>query len=73
MEYQGQLDREGKILYVSIAEEYYTNKGKLEGKLEGQIHLALNQPFLKSSPFKPLVINQDFFKSDISYGLGGNE
>jgi anaerobic selenocysteine-containing dehydrogenase len=34
IEYQGQLDRDGKILYVSIAEEYYTNKGKLEGQIE---------------------------------------
>jgi hypothetical protein len=29
-EYQEQLDKEGKIVYVSIAEEYYTEKGKLE-------------------------------------------
>ncbi|MDR1508046.1 MAG: hypothetical protein LBS53_00225, partial [Synergistaceae bacterium] len=33
-EYQEQLDKEGKIVYVSIAEEYYTEKGKLEGRLE---------------------------------------
>jgi predicted transposase/invertase (TIGR01784 family) len=33
-EYQEQLDKEGKIVYVSIAEEYYTEKGIEKGKLE---------------------------------------
>jgi predicted transposase/invertase (TIGR01784 family) len=32
--YQEQLDREGKIVYVSIAEEYYTEKGIEKGKIE---------------------------------------
>jgi predicted transposase/invertase (TIGR01784 family) len=53
-EYQEQLDREGKIVYVSIAEEYYTKKGiekgiekgklegKLEGRLEGKLEVARN-------------------------------
>jgi hypothetical protein len=33
-EYQEQLDKEGKIVYVSIAEEYYTKVGIEKGKLE---------------------------------------
>ncbi|MDR0649460.1 MAG: hypothetical protein LBF92_09020, partial [Synergistaceae bacterium] len=53
-EYQGQLEREGKIVYVSIAEEYYTKvgiekgieqgieKGKIEGKLEVARNLLAN-------------------------------
>jgi predicted transposase/invertase (TIGR01784 family) len=34
-EYLEQLDREGKIVYVSIAEEYYTQQGIETGRLEG--------------------------------------
>jgi predicted transposase/invertase (TIGR01784 family) len=35
-EYQRQLDKEGKVVYISIAEEYYTAKGRQEGKEEGK-------------------------------------
>ncbi|MDR3076965.1 MAG: hypothetical protein LBU26_06655 [Synergistaceae bacterium] len=34
-EYQEQLDREGKIVYVSVAEEYYTAKGIEKGIEKG--------------------------------------
>jgi hypothetical protein len=34
-EYQEQLDKEGKIMYVSVAEEYYTAKGIEKGIAEG--------------------------------------
>jgi hypothetical protein len=54
IEYLEQLDREGKIVYVTMAEEYYTKKGiekgiekgrlegKLEGRLEGKLEVARN-------------------------------
>jgi predicted transposase YdaD len=41
-EYQEQLDREGKIVYVSIAEEYYTQKGIEKGRLEVARNLLAN-------------------------------
>jgi predicted transposase/invertase (TIGR01784 family) len=41
-EYQEQLDKEGKIVYVSIAEEYYTKKGIEKGRLEGKLEVARN-------------------------------
>jgi hypothetical protein len=34
-EYQEQLDKEGKIVYVSVAEEYYTQKGLERGIVQG--------------------------------------
>ena len=37
IKYQEQLDKEGKMMYVSIAEEYFTKKGREEGKIEGEI------------------------------------
>ena len=41
-EYQEQLDREGKIVYVSIAEEYYTEKGIEKGIEKGKLEVARN-------------------------------
>jgi predicted transposase/invertase (TIGR01784 family) len=45
-EYQEQLDKEGKIMYVSIAERHYTKKGieqgMEKGRLEGKLELARN-------------------------------
>ncbi|MDR1651363.1 MAG: hypothetical protein LBR87_06225 [Synergistaceae bacterium] len=40
--YLEQLDREGKIVYVSIAEEYYTKKGIEKGIEEGRLEVARN-------------------------------
>jgi predicted transposase/invertase (TIGR01784 family) len=34
-EYQEQLDKGGKIVYISIAEEYYTEKGIEKGIAQG--------------------------------------
>ena len=42
MEYQEQLDKEGKMMYVSIAEEYFTKKGIEKGMIEGKIEVARN-------------------------------
>jgi hypothetical protein len=41
-EYLEQLDREGKIVYVTMAEEYYTKKGVEKGKLEVARNLLAN-------------------------------
>ena len=37
VKYQEELEKEGKIMYVSLAEQAYWEKGKSEGKLEGKL------------------------------------
>jgi hypothetical protein len=39
-EYQEQLDKEGKIVYISVAEEYYTEKGIEKGIEKGKEDMA---------------------------------
>jgi predicted transposase/invertase (TIGR01784 family) len=40
IEYLEQLDREGKIVYVTMAEEYYTKKGIEQGIEKGKLEVA---------------------------------
>ncbi|MDR3354795.1 MAG: hypothetical protein LBO21_07130, partial [Synergistaceae bacterium] len=53
IEYQEQLDKEGKIMYVSIAERHYTKVGIEKGKLEGKLEVARN---LLADGFSPDII-----------------
>jgi predicted transposase YdaD len=54
-EYQCQLDKEGKVMYISIAEEYYTAKGRQEGIEKGKEEMARN---LMASGIAPDLIAQ---------------